>query len=224
MTNALYGALLAAAAVSSPSPARRAAPDAVWVWPVAPPVVMRRFEAPPTPYAAGHRGVDLAAITGQEVEAAGAGVVSFAGSVAGSGVVVVRHGDLRTTYEPVLPGVSTGQRVDAGQVIGRVSGAHGGCTVCVHFGLRRGAVYLDPMLLFAQGPVRLVPVDGPAPPNWDASSVAAAGAGAAASAVNAPGGGAATPAAVVLGTTVTALAAYGAARRRRPAGDGQVRR
>ena len=73
-------------------------------------------------YGPGHRGVDLAARTGEPVLAAAAGTVAFAGSVAGRGVVSIDHGAVRTTYEPVAAQVSAGQRVAAGQPIGRVAG------------------------------------------------------------------------------------------------------
>src|SRR5947209_1444726 len=65
------------------------------------PAVVRAFAPPPRPWLPGHRGVDLGAAPGTIVRAAGAGTVSFAGRVAGRGVVSVAHpGGLRTTYEP----------------------------------------------------------------------------------------------------------------------------
>ena len=124
-------------------------------------VVLRPFERPPTPYAAGHRGVDLAAATGGLVLAAGAGRVSFAGPVAGRGVVVVVHpGGVSTEYEPIMPLVHAGQQVARGQPIGRLRGRHGSCAVdaCLHWGARRAGAYFDPMLLLRPlGPVRLLP-------------------------------------------------------------------
>ncbi|MDQ1679187.1 MAG: hypothetical protein QOI42_46 [Frankiaceae bacterium] len=165
MTNVAYAAALLAAVSVSPSSARQPSPSVTWVWPLSPPVIVRRFEPPPTPYAAGHRGVDLGGSPGQLVAAAGAGVVSFSGQVAGVGVVVVRHGALRTTYEPVVPTVAAGARVTAGQAIGRLTPGHHGCDVCLHFGLRAGEDYLDPVSLFARGPIRLLPLD-PATVLW----------------------------------------------------------
>ena len=124
-------------------------------------VVLRGFQPPPTPYAAGHRGVDLATSPGAEVLAAGDGRVRFAGSVAGRGVVVVVHPDgISTEYEPVRPLVAAGAAVARGQPIGRVLGAHGSCAPqrCLHWGARRAEAYFDPLsLLRPLGPVRLLP-------------------------------------------------------------------
>ena len=139
-----------------------------WVWPVDGTVV-RPFEPPATRYGPGHRGVDLAAAVGTPVRAAGAGRVSYAGLLAGRGVVVVVHGALRTTYEPVAASVRVGQAVPAGAVLGRLtSGGH--CPDgCLHWGLLRGATYLDPLQLVRRGPSRLLPV----PPEAAAEAAAA---------------------------------------------------
>jgi murein DD-endopeptidase MepM/ murein hydrolase activator NlpD len=126
-----------------------------WQWPLGPaPAVVRRFQPAPTPWGAGHRGVDLAARPGEAVLAAGPGVVGFAGVIAGRGVVTVVHaGGLRTTYEPVTALVSPGAVVVAGEPIARVDVTPGHCqpATCLHWGLLRGvgpgAVYLDPLSL-----------------------------------------------------------------------------
>ncbi|WBB72298.1 peptidoglycan DD-metalloendopeptidase family protein [Micromonospora sp. WMMD1128] len=126
----------------------------------------RRFDPPPEPWLPGHRGVDLVAEPGAEVRAAGAGTVLFAGPVAGRPVVTVGHGDgLRTTYEPVRPRLAAGDRVDAGTPIGELLTRHPGCpaVACLHWGLRRGDDYLDPLSLLGLGRIRLLPL-GPAGP------------------------------------------------------------
>lgn len=132
-----------------------------WVAPLPEPLtITRAFDPPENPYGAGHRGVDLAADPGQQVRAAGAGTVVYAGPLAGRGVVSIQHTDgLRTTYEPVLAAVAAGAAVPLGQVIGTLEAGHAGCpaVACLHWGLKRGEVYLDPMLLLTQGPVRLLP-------------------------------------------------------------------
>ena len=138
---------------------------AAYRWPLAgAPRVTRPFDPPPQPWLPGHRGVDLAAIPAATVFAAGAGVVAFAGVVAGVGVVSVDHPDgLRTTYEPVAGSVRAGQPVAFGQPIGTLTPGHPGCPVaaCLHWGLRRGADYLDPLLLLRAGQVRLLPLAPP---------------------------------------------------------------
>jgi murein DD-endopeptidase MepM/ murein hydrolase activator NlpD len=142
-------------------------PVADWRWPLEPsPAVVRRFQPPPTPWSAGHRGVDLFASVGQPVLAAGAGVVSFSGVVAGVGVVSVEHaGGLRTTYEPVRARAPTGLPVAAGDRIGEVDAVPGHCAplTCLHWGLVRGRgpqeTYLDPLawLGLRPGPPVLLP-------------------------------------------------------------------
>jgi murein DD-endopeptidase MepM/ murein hydrolase activator NlpD len=130
-------------------------PASRWQWPLEPaPAVVRRFRASPTLWGAGHRGVDLAARVGQPVLAAAAGVVTFAGVVAGRGVVAVTHaGGLRSTYEPVRGDVVVGARVSAGQPIGVVEGTPGHCSpvTCLHWGAVRGsghaARYVDPLAM-----------------------------------------------------------------------------
>ncbi|SED84861.1 Peptidase family M23 [Ruania alba] len=122
--------------------------------------VRRGFDRPPAPWAAGHRGVDIPAETGQPVFASGTAVVAFAGAVVDRPVVSLEHpGGLRTTYEPVAPTVEVGDAVVAGDLIGTVStGGH--CTGCLHWGARAGAgYYLDPLTLLS-GPVqiRLYPI------------------------------------------------------------------
>jgi murein DD-endopeptidase MepM/ murein hydrolase activator NlpD len=157
--------LLVCTGVLAPAPATAepAAPvlAALWAWPMADPVVVRAFERPPSPYAAGHRGVDLAAAPATPVLAAGNGVVAFAGMVAGRPVVSIDHGGgLRTTYEPVDPSVAAGQPVARGSPIGSLLSGHPGCpaVACLHWGLRRGDIYLDPLSLLEVPPVRLLPV------------------------------------------------------------------
>ena len=127
--------------------------------------VVRPFVAPTTRYGPGHRGVDLATTPGQQVLAPADGQVTFAGSVAGRGVVVLGHDDgVRTEYEPVQPDVRAGSRVVAGAVIATVTGQHGSCDPgrCLHWGARRGNTYFDPLtLLQPLGPVVLLPLSGP---------------------------------------------------------------
>jgi murein DD-endopeptidase MepM/ murein hydrolase activator NlpD len=125
-----------------------------------PAVVTRPFAPPPRPWLPGHRGVDLAAPPGTAVRAAAAGVVIYAGVLAGRPVVSIAHaGGLRTTYEPVRPAVAVGQRVAAGEVIGALEAGHPGCpaSACLHWGARLGETYVDPLALLGPVRVRLKP-------------------------------------------------------------------
>jgi murein DD-endopeptidase MepM/ murein hydrolase activator NlpD len=150
-------ALVLAATLALPSPAA----DPVGVWPLQPePEVVHAFDPPDSPYGSGHRGVDLLGTTGQPVLAALPGTVTYAGSLAGRGVVVVNHGTTRTTYEPVAATVSVGTPVGAGAQIGtlELAGSHCFPRACLHWGWIEGETYLDPLRLVGAGPVRLLPL------------------------------------------------------------------
>ncbi len=156
----LVALVLLSTAWSSPAQAR---PLARWSWPLEPvPNVVRYFQAPTSPFGPGHRGIDLGGTVGQSVLAVADGTVSFTGSVAGRGVVVVDHGALTSTYQPVLPTVPVGAAVGAGQVIGLLELVHSHCLpdACLHLGAKRGDSYLDPLTLLGARPVRLKPLIG----------------------------------------------------------------
>ncbi len=141
-------------------PSARADQPVAGVWPLAgTPQVLRAFDPPAKRWGRGHRGVDLAAAVGARVLAAAAGRVTYAAPLAGRGVVVVDHGDVRTTYEPVRAAVTVGTVVSAGTTIGRLeSGSHCGGRSCLHWGLIEGDTYRDPLAIVAgDGSVRLLP-------------------------------------------------------------------
>lgn len=128
--------------------------DAVWSWPISPkPAVTRTFDLP-FRYGAGHRGIDLAASPGAQVLAPADGTVHFVGVVVDRPVVSIDHGGgLISSFEPVTSGLSRGDRVVKGQVIGELvaSPAHapaGG----LHLGARQDGEYLDPRSLLGEIP------------------------------------------------------------------------
>ena len=130
--------------------------------------IIRHFEPPPTPFAAGHRGIDLAVPIGTEVLASNDGVVAFAGLVATELFVSIDHADgIRTTYS-FLSSVSVkkGVVVVRGQQIALSGPGHAGSTQShLHFGARIGDAYIDPEPLLLDGlrrdlsqAIRLVPM------------------------------------------------------------------
>jgi murein DD-endopeptidase MepM/ murein hydrolase activator NlpD len=124
-----------------------------WVWPLPGFRVVRQFEAPAHDYGAGHRGIDLRGDAAAEVRAPAAGIIAFAGQVAGRGVVTIDHGaGLVTTLEPIESELVPGIAVDRGAPVGTISlGGHteGGA---VHFGVRLNGEYVNPLLLLGGVP------------------------------------------------------------------------
>jgi len=131
--------------------------------------VLAPFDPPLQDWLPGHRGVDLAAAAGEPVLAPAPGVVTFAGPVAGRGVVVVTHDDgLRTSREPVTASAPRGTRVAAGDVVGTVQVPDGVAVAshcadaCVHWGVRRGDRYVDPLAMLGERPpIVLLPLGEP---------------------------------------------------------------
>ncbi|MBO3087555.1 peptidoglycan DD-metalloendopeptidase family protein [Cellulomonas sp. zg-ZUI40] len=159
---AALGTGLVGPAPADPDPGRAGA--ARYRPPLDEPVqVLRGFDPPPRPWLAGHRGVDLTTAPGATVRAPAGGVVTFAGAVAGRGVVSVLHDDgRRSSLEPVGGPVPAGTRVVAGDPLGTVDGpVHDGTLAvpALHWGVREGDTYVDPWaLLPGRGPVVLLPV------------------------------------------------------------------
>ncbi|MFC6162942.1 M23 family metallopeptidase [Kribbella jiaozuonensis] len=135
-------------------------------WPLQPrPEVVHGFELPAKPWLPGHRGVDLAGHPGQPVLAATPGTITYAGPLAGRGIITITTGRRRTTYEPVVPAVSVGATVTTGTIIGRLSTAGSHCLprTCLHWGLLQGKQYLNPLTLVPNRPVRLLPLTNQLP-------------------------------------------------------------
>ncbi|HET7802230.1 MAG TPA: peptidoglycan DD-metalloendopeptidase family protein [Humibacillus xanthopallidus] len=133
-----------------------------WSWPLQPtPEVARRFDPPDQPWLPGHRGVDLVGAVGQAVHSPTSGTVTYAGRLAGRGVVVVTHaGGLRSTFEPVSSTVSMGTVVAQGDPVGAISAEAGHCApvTCLHWGVLRGRAYLDPLAFVGRARIVLLPL------------------------------------------------------------------
>jgi murein DD-endopeptidase MepM/ murein hydrolase activator NlpD len=161
----VLAAVLVLAGQSGAAAVQSSAPG--YLRPVKGPVI-RHFEPPPTPFAAGHRGIDMAVPIGTKVVASNAGVVTFAGLVATELFVSIDHADgIRTTYSFLTSvSVKKGDVVARGQPIAMSGPGHAGSTQPhLHFGARIGETYIDPEPLLLDGlrrdlsqAIRLVPI------------------------------------------------------------------
>lgn len=122
-----------------------------WGWPLnGNPAVVHGFDPPARPWLSGHRGVDLGAPQGTAVMAPIDGVVSFSGVVVNRAVLTITTAEgLRLSFEPVTSTLHAGDVVARGQSVGVIEGpSHcdaGPPGSCLHWGVRRGETYLDPL-------------------------------------------------------------------------------
>ena len=163
---------VAANAVPSPVDAadvtpfvRTTGPAGRWALPASGPIA-GLFLPPAVRWGPGHRGVDIAAAVGATVAAPRDGTVAFVGVVVDRGVVTIDHpGGLRSSLEPVLSDLSVGDEVSRGDDVGVITAERAHCAGCLHWGVRRGSVYLDPLDLLGREPVALLPSGlSPGPP------------------------------------------------------------
>ncbi|MBT2513132.1 M23 family metallopeptidase [Arthrobacter sp. ISL-30] len=122
--------------------------EAGWTWPLSPrPRVARFFDPPAKPWLSGHRGVDLAADSSNaRVLSPEAGTVSFVGMVVDRPVITVDHGNgLRSSFEPVRSHLALGSPVRKGEILGLLEAGHCDTRPCLHWGVRRGEEYLNPL-------------------------------------------------------------------------------
>jgi murein DD-endopeptidase MepM/ murein hydrolase activator NlpD len=142
-------------AALAPRATARQAPPPVEVPPslvFAPPVeaeVTDGWRPPGHEYGPGNRGWEYATTEGSRVQAAGEGVVTYAGAIDGENHVTVAHrGGLRTSYSYLATiEVVEGADLQRGDPVG-TSGAR------LHFGVRLSGDYVDPAVLFRPGALR----------------------------------------------------------------------
>ena len=147
MLSRLRSLLLPAALVVVPIGNAGASPAPPVLAPPVDAVIERHFEAPASDYGPGHRGIDYAIASGTRVRAAGDGVVSWAGSVAGNLSVTIDHGaGLESTYSMLASlEVTRGETVDEGRFVGTVGRDHEGASGGLHFGVKLHDEYVDPL-------------------------------------------------------------------------------
>jgi murein DD-endopeptidase MepM/ murein hydrolase activator NlpD len=123
-------------------------------------IQVKDFDLPKEIFASGHRGVDYLSTFGTPVVAAADGVITHAGVIANRSTISVTHNELRTTYEPVKPIVKMGDFVKQGEIIGYLqqTGSHCFPKSCLHFGLKQGKNYLNPIITNSRKYPRLLPL------------------------------------------------------------------
>ncbi|ALE93953.1 hypothetical protein AOC05_03520 [Arthrobacter alpinus] len=143
---------------SSTTAARPLPASLAWAWPLAgpqsggPPRVIHAFNPPAKPWLSGHRGVDLLRTSGASIRAPTDGVVTFAGMVVDRPVLTIATADgLRLSFEPVVSTLVAGSTVAKGSQLGTLTApthcdsGPPGLSSCLHWGVRRGDVYLNPL-------------------------------------------------------------------------------
>jgi murein DD-endopeptidase MepM/ murein hydrolase activator NlpD len=121
-----------------------------WDWPITGPV-SSEFGGRSSPYGRSwefHPGLDIRALSGTPVAAAGSGTVVYAGRMRGYGnMVVVDHGvGLKTVYAHLSAiYADLGRRVETGQVIGAVGQTGRATGPHLHYEVRVGTAPVDPM-------------------------------------------------------------------------------
>jgi len=158
-----FGPTAAASQQGSTTTAAQAGAAPSWQWPLAPrPPVLHPFDPPPKPWLSGHRGVDLEFTAGTQVLSPAAGTVSFAGVVVDRPVITIDHGGgLRSSFEPVESTLAVGATVARGEVIGTVLPGHCPAAQCLHWGVREGEDYVNPLqFVLDLRPSILLPLSG----------------------------------------------------------------
>ncbi len=133
---------------ATPRPAATPRPSSSgWGWPLVGPLT-QRFGESLTKYGY-HQGIDIDGDTGDPVRAARTGRVILAGygdSCGGIQIQLDHGGGLQTWYRHLSAvSVKVGQQVDLGQIVGRVGNT--GCSLGshLHFAVRAGGTFVDPL-------------------------------------------------------------------------------
>lgn len=142
------------APAATPRPTTTPRPTATgWRWPLIGPIT-QRFGESLTQYGF-HQGIDIDGDTGDPVRAARSGTVTVTGhwdDCGGLQVHIDHGGGFESWYRHLSRiDVTVGQRVAAGTIIGAVGDT--GCSLGshLHFGIREGKVFVDPLRYLPPG-------------------------------------------------------------------------
>jgi len=157
------------------------APASAWTWPASGPVLLAYSFDPAHPYAAGqHRGIDVGGVAGETIQAPAGGLVTYVGSVPGSGrsvTILTSDGWSVTITQLGSIAVAKGATVAEGDGIGTI-GPSGDPEVggpYVQLGIRHADQdqgYVDPAGVLPPRPADT----GPATPVVDPAAAAPASA------------------------------------------------
>jgi murein DD-endopeptidase MepM/ murein hydrolase activator NlpD len=120
-----------------------------------------------------HKGIDYAAPTGTPIRTVGDGVVEFASTQRGYGnVIEIKHRDGKSTLFAHLSriGVTKGQKVEQGDIIGAVGSTGFSTGPHLHFEFRIDGEHRDPLTIVAEGG-GAAPLSAAAKPAFDRASV-----------------------------------------------------
>ncbi|MBC7519374.1 MAG: M23 family metallopeptidase [Microbacteriaceae bacterium] len=102
--------------------------------------------APPNRFAAGHRGIDIAAPVGATITAPDSGIVHFVGVVVDRPVLSIQHADgVISSFEPVASPLAAGQPVARGAPVGNLQAGHRP-QPSLHLGVRVHGEYVSPLV------------------------------------------------------------------------------
>ncbi|MDO5416167.1 MAG: peptidoglycan DD-metalloendopeptidase family protein [Lachnospiraceae bacterium] len=140
----------AEAAGKSYTPAKSGNTKFIWPCPSSGRITSRfgGRESPTAGASSNHKGIDIGAGTGNSIVAAADGVVTIATYSASAGnYVMISHGDgMSTVYMHCSKlNVSAGQTVKQGQVIAKVGSTGYSTGPHLHFGVRSGGTYVNPL-------------------------------------------------------------------------------
>lgn len=144
------------------SAAEKTAPGVTWASPVPAMEILEAFDPPKEAWLAGHRGIDVHAMSGEPLHAPAAGTLRFRGSVAGAETVSIEtDSGYIVSFQAATSDLKKGDEFAAGEEIGEVGDGSHCDTSCLHIGVWKAGgnkVYIDPAKFFGHEQSILLPL------------------------------------------------------------------